>query len=47
MVIDAVENSSLSPRKKQSIHYVYINADEGTGGVRAAFEGGQVDAAAL
>ncbi|MDQ3959331.1 MAG: phosphate ABC transporter substrate-binding/OmpA family protein [Pseudomonadota bacterium] len=47
MVIDAVENSSLSPRKKQSIDYVYINAEEGTGGVRAAFEGGQVDAAAL
>jgi len=47
MVIDAVENSSLSPRKKQSIDYVYINADEGTAGVRAAFESGQVDAAAL
>jgi Outer membrane protein and related peptidoglycan-associated (lipo)proteins len=47
MVIDAVENSSLSARKKQSINYVYISADEGTSGVRAAFESGHVDAAAL
>ncbi len=47
MVIDAVENSSLSARKRQSIEYIYINAEEGTAGVRAAFEGEQVDAAAL
>jgi len=47
MLIDAVENSSLSARKKQSINFVYINAEEGTAGVRAAFQGGQVDAAAL
>lgn len=47
MVIDAVSNSSLSSRKKQSIHFVYVNADEGTAGVRAALEGGHVDAAAL
>lgn len=47
MVIDAIGNSSLSARSKQSIRFVYINADEGTGGVRAAFEGGHVDAAAL
>ncbi|MCB9655929.1 MAG: OmpA family protein [Deltaproteobacteria bacterium] len=47
MVIDAIENSSLSSRKKTSVKYVYINADEGTAGVRAAFESGQVDAAAL
>lgn len=47
MVIDAIEQSSLSARKKQSIRFVYINVDEGTAGVRAALEAGQVDAAAL
>ncbi|MBI2378451.1 MAG: OmpA family protein [Deltaproteobacteria bacterium] len=47
MVTDAIENSSLTARKKQSIQMVYINADEGTAGVRAAFEGGAVEAAAL
>jgi NitT/TauT family transport system substrate-binding protein len=47
MVIDAIENSSLSARKKQSIKLVYVNAEEGTAGVRAMLEGGQVDAAAL
>jgi NitT/TauT family transport system substrate-binding protein len=47
MAIDAVDNSSLSARKKTSVKYVFINADEGTAGVRAAFTGGQVDAAAL
>jgi outer membrane protein OmpA-like peptidoglycan-associated protein len=47
MVIDAVENSSLSARRKTSVKYVYINAEEGTAGVRAALESGSVDAAAL
>jgi outer membrane protein OmpA-like peptidoglycan-associated protein/ABC-type nitrate/sulfonate/bicarbonate transport system substrate-binding protein len=47
MAIDAIDNSSLSARKKTSVKYVFINADEGTAGVRAAFTGGQVDAAAL
>jgi outer membrane protein OmpA-like peptidoglycan-associated protein len=47
MVLDAVENSSLTARKRTTINYVYINADEGTAGVRAAFEGKNVDAAAL
>jgi NitT/TauT family transport system substrate-binding protein len=47
MVIDAIENSSLSARKKQSVKMVYVNAEEGTAGVRAMLEGGQVDAAAL
>jgi NitT/TauT family transport system substrate-binding protein len=47
MAIDAIDNSSLSARKKTSVNYVFINADEGTAGVRAAFAGGQVDAAAL
>jgi NitT/TauT family transport system substrate-binding protein len=47
MLIDAIENSSLSARKKQSVKMVYVNVDEGTAGVRAALEGGHVDAAAL
>jgi NitT/TauT family transport system substrate-binding protein len=47
MVIDAVENSSLTAKKRASVKYVYINAEEGTAGVRAALESGSVDAAAL
>jgi len=47
MTIDAIDNSSLSARKKQSIEYVYINAEDGLGGVRAALESGSVDAAVL
>ncbi|MEL6342503.1 MAG: phosphate ABC transporter substrate-binding/OmpA family protein [Myxococcota bacterium] len=47
MVIDAIENSSLSKRRKSSIELKYINVDEGTAGVRAALEAGAVDAAAL
>src|SRR5688572_793713 len=47
MTIDAIDNSSLSARKKQSVKYVYVNVEEGTGGVRAAFEAGRVDAAVL
>lgn len=47
MVIDAIENSSLSKRKKESISLKFINVDEGTAGVRAALEAGAVDAAAL
>jgi outer membrane protein OmpA-like peptidoglycan-associated protein/ABC-type nitrate/sulfonate/bicarbonate transport system substrate-binding protein len=47
MVIDALQSSSLSARKKQSVKYVFINVEEGTGGVRAAFETGQVEAAVL
>jgi NitT/TauT family transport system substrate-binding protein len=47
MTIDAIENSSLSARRKTSVKYVYINAEEGTAGVRAALESGNVDAAAL
>ena len=47
MLIDAIENSSLSARKKDSVKTAFINADEGTPGVRAAFESGKVDAAVL
>ncbi|MFZ2753743.1 MAG: phosphate ABC transporter substrate-binding/OmpA family protein [Lysobacteraceae bacterium] len=47
MSIDAIDNSALSARKKQSIEYVYIAAEDGLAGVRAALESGSVDAAAL
>jgi len=47
MTIDALENSSLTARKRQSVKFVYINVEEGTAGVRAALESGNVDAAAL
>jgi outer membrane protein OmpA-like peptidoglycan-associated protein len=47
MTIDAIEKSSLSARRKTSVKYFYINAEEGTAGVRAALESGNVDAAAL
>jgi outer membrane protein OmpA-like peptidoglycan-associated protein/ABC-type nitrate/sulfonate/bicarbonate transport system substrate-binding protein len=47
MVIDAIDNSALSARKKNSVKYVYVAAEEGTAGVRAAFEAGHADAAAL
>ncbi len=47
MVIDAIDNSSLTARQKKAVNIVYINADEGTAGVRAALEAGSVDAAAL
>lgn len=47
MTIDAVDSSSMTAKKKASVKYVYINAEEGTVGVRAALESGHVDAAAL
>lgn len=47
MLIDAIDNSSMTARKKSSIKMVYINAEQGTAGVRAALESGNVDAAVL
>jgi NitT/TauT family transport system substrate-binding protein len=47
MLVDAIENSSLTARQRTQIQMVFINADEGTAGVRAAFNSGQVDAAVL
>lgn len=47
MLIDAIDNSSLTAKKKSSVKMVFINAEEGTAGVRAALESGHVDAAAL
>jgi NitT/TauT family transport system substrate-binding protein len=43
----ALNNSSLSGRKKSSVKQVFINADEGTTGVLAALTSGNVQAAAL
>lgn len=47
MLIDAIDNSSLTARKKDSVKMVFINVEEGTAGVRAALESGNVDAAVL
>ena len=47
MLIDALDNSSLTARKKDSVKMVFISAEEGTAGVRAALEAGHVDAAVL
>ena len=47
MLIDALENSSLTARQRTQVEMVYIQAEEGTAGVRAAFTAGHVDAAAL
>jgi NitT/TauT family transport system substrate-binding protein len=47
MVIDAVQNSSLSKRKQDSIKYIYVNPEEGLAGVAAALRGGNADAVAL
>lgn len=47
MIIDAIENSSLTGKRKASVKLVFINAQEGTAGVRAALESGKVDAAVL
>ena len=47
MTIDAIDNSSLSARKKQTVQYVFISAEDGLAGVRAALESGSVDAAVL
>ena len=43
----ALNNSSLSGRKKASVKQVFIDADEGTTGVLAALTSGNVDAAGL
>ena len=47
LAIDAIDSSSLTARKKQSVKFVFVNAEEGTAGVRATLEGGNVDAIAL
>ncbi|MEK8034371.1 phosphate ABC transporter substrate-binding/OmpA family protein [Ideonella sp. DXS29W] len=47
MLIDAIDNASLTARQKRQIKTVFIKPEEGTAGVRAAFTAGNVDAAVL
>jgi outer membrane protein OmpA-like peptidoglycan-associated protein/ABC-type nitrate/sulfonate/bicarbonate transport system substrate-binding protein len=47
LLVNALDNSSLGGRKRQSVQMVFVNAEEGTPGVRAAFTAKQVDAAVL
>ncbi|MGH8430202.1 MAG: ABC transporter substrate-binding protein, partial [Solimonas sp.] len=47
LTIDAIANSSMTARQKKSVRFVYVQAEEGTAGVRAALESGNVDAVAL
>lgn len=47
MLIDAIESSSMTARAKKQVKPVFIKPEEGTAGVRAAFVGGNVDAAVL
>jgi outer membrane protein OmpA-like peptidoglycan-associated protein len=47
MLIDAIDNSSMTSRAKKSVRQIYIKPEEGTAGVRAAFVAGNVDAAVL
>jgi outer membrane protein OmpA-like peptidoglycan-associated protein/ABC-type amino acid transport substrate-binding protein len=47
MLIDAIENSSMTARAKQQVKMIFIKPEEGTSGVRSALVGGQVDAAVL
>ena len=47
MLIDAIENSSMTARAKQQVKMIFIKPEEGTSGVRSAIVGGQVDAAVL
>ncbi|HSW06761.1 phosphate ABC transporter substrate-binding/OmpA family protein [Aquabacterium sp.] len=47
MLIDAIESSSMTARAKKQVKTIFIKAEEGTAGVRAAFVAGNVDAAVL
>ena len=47
MLIDAIDNSSMTARAKKQVKTVYIKPEGGTAEVRAAFVAGNVDAAVL
>lgn len=47
LLLNAIDNSSMTGKAKSSVKPVFINVAEGTGGVRAAFESKAVDAAVL
>ena len=47
MLIDAIDNSSMTARAKKQVKMIFIKPEEGTAGVRSAFVAGHVDAAVL
>ena len=47
MLIDAIDNSSMTARAKKQVKSVFIKPEGGTAEVRAAFVAGNVDAAVL
>ena len=47
MLIDAIDNSSMTARAKKQVKTVFIKPEGGTAEVRAAFVAGNVDAAVL
>ncbi len=47
MLIDAIDNSSMTARQKKQVKMIFIKPEEGTAGVRAAFVSNNVDAAVL
>lgn len=47
MLIDAVESSSMTARARKQVKTIFINPEDGTAGVHAAFVAGNVDAAVL
>ena len=47
LFVNALENSSLSARKRQTVEPIYVAAEAGTAGVRTAFLAGHSDAAVL
>lgn len=47
LAINAIDNSSMTAKAKSSVKFVYVQADEGTAGVRATLESGSVDAIVL
>ncbi len=47
MLIDAIDNSSLTAKARKQVKTIFIKPEEGTAGVRAAFVAGNVQAAVL
>ena len=47
MLIDAIDNSSMTAKAKKQVKTIFIKPEEGTAGVRAAFVAGSVQVAVL
>jgi outer membrane protein OmpA-like peptidoglycan-associated protein/ABC-type nitrate/sulfonate/bicarbonate transport system substrate-binding protein len=47
MLIDAIDNSSMTAKAKKQVKTIFIKPEEGTAGVRAAFVAGSVPVAVL